>query len=151
MGFKTYAPKQDEIDEQWWLVDAEGQTLGRLATRLATILRGKHRPTFSTHVDVGDHVVVVNAEKIEVTGNKMADKMYYRHSGYPGGLTERTLAEMLEKHPERVIRSAVRGMLPRNRMRQRLMRKLRVYAGPDHPHEAQGPVPLDRPQAEEEK
>ena len=151
MGFKTYTPKPDEIEDQWWLVDAEGHTLGRLASRIATILRGKHRPTFSPHLDVGDHVVVINAEKIVVTGKKLEQKTYYRYSGYPGGLSERTLGVMLDKHPDRVMKLAVRGMLPRNRMRRRLMRKLKVYAGPDHPHAAQSPQPLTLRQIGEER
>lgn len=142
-GYQTYIPRPDEIDRRWWLVDAEGQTLGRLATHLATMLRGKHRPSYSPHMDMGDYIVVVNAEKVAVTGNKLADKLYYRHSGYPGGLSERTLAQMMKRYPERVLRLAVRGMLPRNRLRPRQLDNLKVYAGPDHPHQAQKPAPLE--------
>jgi large subunit ribosomal protein L13 len=151
MGFKTYTPKPEELEDHWWLVDAEGHTLGRLATRIATVLRGKHRPAFSPHLDTGDHVVVINAEKIVVTGKKREQKNYYRYSGYPGGLSERTLEEMLERQPDRVMTLAVRGMLPRNRMRRRLLRKLKVYAGPDHPHAAQNPQPLTLRQIAEER
>ncbi len=150
MGFKTHVPKPDEIQEQCWVVDAEGQTLGRLASRIATILRGKHRPLFAPHLDVGDHVVVVNAELIAVTGNKLESKMYFRHSGYPGGDSQKSLGEVLARHPERAVRLAVRGMLPRNRMRRHLMGKLKIYAGPDHPHQAQSPQPLELGAASEE-
>lgn len=139
MAFKTYTPKAEQVEEQWWLVDADGQILGRLASQVAALLRGKHRRSYSPHVDGGDRVVVVNAERVAVTGKKLEQKKYYRHSGYPGGLGERTLQEMLATHPERVIRLAVRGMLPRNRTRQHLMRRLKIYAGPEHPHEAQTP------------
>ena len=125
------------------LVDASGKTLGRLATQLADVLRGKRKPQYTPHVDVGDFVVVVNAEKIAVTGNKRADKRYYRHSGYPGGLRSRTLEEMLQRRPEEVIRKAVKGMLPRNRLARQQLRKLKVYAGPDHPHAAQQPKPME--------
>jgi len=142
-GQKTYTPQPGDIKPRWWLVDAEGRTLGRLATRVATLLRGKYRPAYSPHVDMGDYVVVINAEKIAVTGNKLEDKRYYRHSGYPGGLSERTLADLLARWPDRVIRLAVRGMLPRNRLGRRTLRKLKVYAGPEDPHEAQAPEPLD--------
>jgi large subunit ribosomal protein L13 len=123
-------------------VDASGQTLGRLATRLADMLRGKDKPEYTPHIDTGDFVVVVNAEKVRVTGNKLETKKYRRHSGYPGGLRERTLSEMLERRPEEVIRLAVRGMLPRNRLARQQLRKLKVFAGPDHPHEAQKPKPV---------
>jgi large subunit ribosomal protein L13 len=125
------------------VVDAEGQTLGRLASRIASVLRGKHKPQYSPAVDVGDYVIVVNADKIRVTGRKMEQKMYYRHSGYPGGLTEITLADQLERYPNRVIHAAVRGMLPRNRLGRNMLKKLKVYAGPEHPHEAQQPKPLE--------
>ena len=125
------------------MVDAEGQTLGRLATRIATILRGKHKPIFTPHVDCGDYVIVVNADKINVTGRKLDQKIYYRHSGYPGGLRQVTLRRRLETHPERVVESAVRGMLPKNRLGRKMYKKLKVYAGPDHPHEAQQPKPMD--------
>lgn len=133
----TYSLKGDEIEKDWHVVDAEGQTLGRLATVVAGMLRGKHKPSYTPHLDMGDHVVVVNASKIRVTGNKMSDKIYYRHTGYMGGLKERTLAEMLEKHPERVIEVAVRGMLPKNKLGRKILKHLKVYSGPDHPHEAQ--------------
>lgn len=139
---KTWTPKSAEIERRWWVVDADGLILGRLATQLASVLRGKHKPAYTPHVDVGDYVVVVNAEKIAVTGDRRAQKIYYRHSGYPGGLREMTLDEMLRRHPERVIRLAVRGMLPRNRLGRHMLDKLRVYAGPNHPHEAQSPSPL---------
>jgi large subunit ribosomal protein L13 len=139
---KTYSAKPKEIEQRWYLVDAEGQTLGRLATRIADTLRGKRKPQFTPHVDTGDFVVVVNAEKIAVTGNKLEQKLYYRHSGYPGGLRSRTLAEQLERRPTEVIRKAVKGMLPRNRLARRQITKLKVYAGTEHPHEAQNPQPL---------
>jgi large subunit ribosomal protein L13 len=140
---KTYNAKPGEITREWYLVDAEGQTLGRLATRLADLLRGKGKPQFTPHVDTGDFVVVVNAEKVAVTGNKLDSKVYYRHSGYPGGLRERTLREQLARRPEEVLRKAVKGMLPRNRLGRQQLTKLRIYAGPDHPHEAQEPKRLE--------
>jgi large subunit ribosomal protein L13 len=140
---KTYVTKPGSVEREWYVVDAEGQTLGRLASRIASVLRGKHKPQYSPAVDVGDYVIVVNAEKIRVTGRKMEQKMYYRHSGYPGGLTEITLADQLDKHPNRVIHAAVRGMLPRNRLGRSMLKKLKVYAGPEHPHEAQQPTPLE--------
>jgi len=139
---KTYSAKSGEIAREWYLVDAEGQTLGRLATRIADRLRGKGKPQYTPHVDTGDFVVVVNAEKIAVTGNKLDDKRYYRHSGYPGGLRERTLREQLERRPTEVLRKAVKGMLPRNRLARQQITKLKIYAGPDHPHEAQAPKPF---------
>ena len=134
---KTYFPKADEITHDWYLVDANDQNLGRLASEIATVLLGKHKPTFTPGVDVGDFVVVVNCERVRVTGNKMEDKMYYRHSMYPGGLKSISLRDQLDKHPERVIRSAVWGMLPHNKFGRKIIKKLKVYAGPDHPHEAQ--------------
>ncbi|HEY3183699.1 MAG TPA: 50S ribosomal protein L13 [Gaiellaceae bacterium] len=140
---KTYNAKPGEIARDWYLVDAEGQTLGRLATRLADVLRGKGKAQYTPHVDTGDFVVVVNAEKIAVTGNKLDDKMYYRHSGYPGGLKERTLREQLSRRPEEVLRKAVKGMLPRNRLARQQLTKLKIYAGPEHPHDAQEPKPLE--------
>ena len=140
---KTYSAKPGEIARNWYVVDADGQTLGRLATRIADTLRGKGKPEFTPHVDTGDFVIVVNAEKIAVTGNKRAAKRYYRHSGYPGGLRSRTLNEMLERRPEEVIRLAVKGMLPRNRLARKQLTKLKVYAGPDHPHAAQQPQPME--------
>lgn len=136
---KTYTPKAGEIERRWWVVDAEGQILGRLAADVARVLRGKHKPQFTPYLDTGDYVVVVNAERIAVTGNRLTQKMYYRHSGYPGGLHERTLQDMLAKHPDRVIRLAVKGMLPRGRLGRQMYGKLKVYAGPDHPHGAQKP------------
>lgn len=139
---KTWTPKPADIQRQWWVMDAEGQVLGRLATRVAGILRGKHKPAYTPHLDVGDYVVIVNAEKIAVTGNRLAEKMYYRHSGYPGGLRELTLDQMLKRHPDRVLKLAVRGMLPRNRLGRQMLDKLRVYAGPAHPHAAQMPHPM---------
>ncbi len=140
---KTYVTKPQSVEREWYVVDAEGQTLGRLATRIASILRGKHKPQFSPAVDVGDFVIVVNAEKLRVTGRKLEQKKYYRHSGYPGGLREITLADQLERHPTRVLNAAVRGMLPRSRLGRKMLKKLKVYAGPEHPHEAQRPKPLE--------
>ena len=140
--YKTYYPKADDITQDWVLVDANDQTLGRLATQIATLLLGKHKPGFTPGVEMGDYVIVVNAERIKVTGKKLDDKMYYRHSGYPGGLKSINLRDQLAKHPERVIESAVWGMVPHNRMGRQLMRNIRIYAGPDHPHIAQQPKPL---------
>ncbi len=139
---KTYSPKANEIDRKWYVVDASGETLGRLASRIAHVLRGKHKPTFTPHLDMGDHVIVVNAEKVAVTGRKEEQKVYYRHTGYPGGLRTTTYREMMEKHPERVIRKAVRGMLPHNVLGRQTLKKLRVYAGPEHGHAAQKPEEL---------
>jgi len=139
---KTYSAKPGEVARDWYLVDAQGQTLGRLATQIADTLRGKRKPQFTPHVDTGDFVVVVNAEKIAVTGNKLDQKRYYRHSGYPGGLRSRTLREQLDRRPTEVLRTAVRGMLPKNRLARRQLTKLKIYAGPEHPHEAQNPRPL---------
>jgi large subunit ribosomal protein L13 len=142
----TYFATQSDRQRDWFVVDAEGKNLGRLATRIADTLRGKLKPEYTPHVDTGDFVVVVNAEKVTVTGNKLEDKRYYRHSGYPGGLRSRTLGEMLERRPEEVVRTAVKGMLPRNRLARAQLRKLKVYAGPDHPHQAQQPKPLEAEQ-----
>jgi large subunit ribosomal protein L13 len=139
---KTYSAKPREIEQNWKVVDADGQVLGRLATEIADTLRGKNKPAYTPHVDTGDFVVVVNAEKVRVTGKKLEQKIYYRHSGYPGGLRERTLAEQLARRPEEVIRRAVKGMLPKNRLAAAQLRKLKIYAGPEHPHAAQNPVPL---------
>ncbi len=139
---KTYSAKPGEVAREWYLVDAEGQTLGRLATRIADMLRGKGKPQFTPHVDTGDFIVVVNAEKINVTGNKLDQKRYYRHSGYPGGLRSRTLREQLERRPEEVLRVAVKGMLPKNRLARQQITKLKIYAGPEHPHGPQAPKPL---------
>ena len=140
---KTYVATPADRERNWLVVDATGQTLGRLATRIADALRGKTKPEFTPHCDVGDFVIVVNAEKITVTGKKLQDKRYHRHSGYPGGLRSRTLGQMLERRPEEVIRLAVRGMLPRTRLGRAQLRKLKVYAGPDHPHAAQQPEPME--------
>jgi large subunit ribosomal protein L13 len=140
---KTYVATPADRERNWYVVDASGQTLGRLATQIANALRGKRKPTYTPHVDVGDFVIVVNAERIEVTGNKRNDKRYYRHSGYPGGLKSRTLQQMLDRRPEEVIRRAVKGMLPRNRLGRKQLTKLKVYAGPDHPHAAQQPKPME--------
>ena len=140
---KTYVATPSDRERSWVLVDAADKTLGRLATQIADILRGKRKPQYTPHIDVGDFVIVVNAEKIAVTGNKLADKRYYRHSGYPGGLKSRTLGDQLARRPEEVIRRAVRGMLPRNRLARKQLTKLKVYAGPDHPHAAQQPQPLE--------
>lgn len=139
---KTVSARTGTVDRQWWIVDADGQNLGRLATVIAETLSGKRSPWYTRHADTGDFVVVVNAEKIAVTGNKLRDKKYYRHSGYPGGLAERTLAEQLERRPEEVLRAAVRGMLPKNRLGRKQLLKLKLYAGPEHPHQAQSPEPL---------
>jgi large subunit ribosomal protein L13 len=139
---KTYSPSASEIERRWFVVDASGQTLGRLATRIAVILEGKHKPTFVTHMDSGDHVVVINAARIRVTSDKLTSKLYTRHSGYPHGLRQETLGELLARRPEEVIRRAVKGMLPRNRLGAQQLRKLKVYAGADHPHQAQQPEPL---------
>jgi large subunit ribosomal protein L13 len=139
---KTYSAKPKEIQHHWYLVDAEGQTLGRLATRIADTLRGKRKPQYTPHIDTGDFVVVVNAEKIAVTGKKLEEKIYYRHSGYPGGLRERTLGEELDRRPTEVLRKAVKGMLPRNRRARRPRTTLKIYPGPAHPHHAHNPDPL---------
>src|SRR5207253_8489903 len=139
---KTYSAKPGEITRDWYLVDADGQTLGRLATLIADTLRGKRKPQFTPHVDTGDFVIVVNAEKIHVTGSKLDQKIYYRHSGYPGGLKSRTLREQLDRRPTEVLRAAVKGMLPRNKLGRAQIGKLKIYAGPEHPHEAQAPSPL---------
>ena len=139
---KTYSAKPGEIARDWYVVDAEGKTLGRLATQIADTLRGKQKPQYTPHVDTGDFVIVVNAEKIQVTGNKLDQKRYYRHSGYPGGIRSRTLREQLERRPTEVLRVAVKGMLPKNRLARQQITKLKIYAGPEHPHEAQAPKPL---------
>lgn len=135
----TYMAKANEVERKWYVVDAAGQTLGRLASEVATLLRGKHKPIFTPHVDTGDYVIIVNADKIQLTGKKLTDKMYYHHSGYPGGLKQRTAQEMLEKRPEKMIELAVKGMLPKNRLGRRMFKKLFVYRGPEHPHQAQKP------------
>jgi len=140
---KTYSAKPLEVDREWYVVDAEGQILGRLATRIANVLRGKHKPAYTPHVDTGDFVVVINAEKVRLTGKKLEKKLYWRHSGYTSSTRSRTAGEMLERKPEDLIMHAVRGMLPKNRLNRRVLTKLKVYAGPDHPHEAQQPKPLE--------
>jgi large subunit ribosomal protein L13 len=140
---RTISAKEQDIQRDWYVIDAQGQTLGRLASRVATLLRGKHKPIYTPHVDCGDYVVIVNAEKIHVTGQKMTQKKYYRHSGYPGGIKEITLRDQLQKFPDRVIEAAVRGMLPRNRLGRRMFKKLKVYSGPNHPHEAQKPQSMN--------
>lgn len=140
---KTVSTKEQDIQRDWFVVDAQGQTLGRLATRIAIILRGKHKPIYTPHLDCGDYVIVVNAGKIHVTGQKMTQKKYYRHSGYPGGLKEVVLRDQLQKFPNRVIEAAVRGMLPKNRLGRRMFKKLKVYAGPNHPHQAQQPTSIE--------
>lgn len=139
---KTVSTRPQDVEHAWYVIDAESQTLGRLATEVARRLRGKHKASFTPHVDTGDYIVVVNAEKVRVTGNKTTDKMYYRHSGYPGGIKATPFDDMIEKHPERVIEKAVKGMLPHNPLGRACFRKLKVYAGPDHPHSAQQPQPL---------
>ena len=139
---KTFSPKPGDVERSWWLVDATGLPLGRLASEIARVLRGKHKPTFAPHMDMGDYVVVVNASQVAVTGSKASDKSYYRHSGYPGGLTEQSFTDLLERHPHRVIEKAVRGMLPKNRLGRQMIKKLKVYGGADHPHVGQAPAPL---------
>jgi large subunit ribosomal protein L13 len=136
-------PKVSEIERQWFVVDAEGQTLGRIATKIATLVRGKHKPTYTPHLDVGDYVIVINAEKVRLTGRKEEQKNYYRHSNYPGGLTTTSFRSMIEKHPERVIEFAVKGMLPGTTLAKQQLLKLKVYAGPNHPHAAQQPTTLE--------
>jgi large subunit ribosomal protein L13 len=140
---KTISAKEAEIQRDWYVIDAQGQTLGRLATRTATILRGKHKPLYTPHVDCGDYVIIINAEKVHATGQKMSQKKYYRHSGYPGGIKEISLRDQLQKFPERVLEAAVRGMLPKNRLGRRMFKKLKVYPGPNHPHEAQQPKAME--------
>lgn len=140
---RTFTAKEAEIERDWYVIDAEGQTLGRLASRIAPILKGKHKPIYTPHLDCGDFVVVVNAEKVRVTGRKLDQKFYHRHSGYPGGLTSINLRDQLGRYPERVIQSAIRGMLPKNKLGRRMIKKLKVYAGDSHPHQAQNPRPLE--------
>jgi large subunit ribosomal protein L13 len=148
---KTYSAKPQDIERSWYIIDAEGLILGRLATQVASILRGKHKPIFTPHMDCGDYVIVINAEKIRVTGNRLEEKFYYRHSGYPGGLSKRSLREVLERQPERAITQAVQKMLPKGALGRHMLKKLRVYAGTDHPHTAQQPEVLDlRPAPESE-
>ena len=142
MNAKTYSVRESEIDRRWYVVDAADETLGRLASRVARVLEGKHKPTYQPNLDSGDHVIVLNASRIAVTANKRETKLYIRHSGFPGGYKEETLGQLLERRPEEVIRRAVKGMLPRNRLGAQQLRKLKIYAGPDHPHQAQRPEPL---------
>ncbi len=136
---KSYMANEQTIERKWFVVDAENLVLGRLSTEVATLLRGKHKPTFTPHVDCGDYVIIVNAEKVALTGNKLADKMYYRHSGYPGGLKSRSAERMLELQPQKVLEESIRGMLPKTRLGDDMYRKLYVYVGPEHPHQAQKP------------
>ncbi len=140
---RTYTPKPDDVTREWHVVDADGLVLGRLATVVASVLRGKHKPQFAPHTDVGDHVIVVNAEKVVLTSGKADQKLAYRHSGYPGGLTATRYRDLLETRPEEVVRAAVRGMLPKNRLGRQLLTKLKVYSGPEHQHAAQLPAPLE--------
>jgi len=142
MQQRTFMAKEADLEKEWFIVDATGQRVGRLASEVAAVLRGKHKPTYTPHIDSGDYVIVINADKVELTGNKMSDKKYYRHSQYPGGLKVRSAGEMMAKNPEKLIELAVRGMLPHNRLGRRQLRKLKVYSGPDHPHAAQKPQPL---------
>ncbi|PJF44909.1 MAG: 50S ribosomal protein L13 [Phototrophicales bacterium] len=142
MKFKTFAPTPSDIQREWWIVDAQGETLGRLAARIAHILRGKHKPNYTPNTDMGDYVIVINADKIHVTGRRLDQKVYYRHSGYPGGLKSIKLRELMKKHPERAIQLAVKGMLPHNRLGRAMYKKLKVYAGSEHPHSAQQPKPI---------
>jgi large subunit ribosomal protein L13 len=142
-AMKTYQANAQDRERDWYVVDAAGKTLGRLATQIANVLRGKRKPTYTPHVDVGDFVIVINAEKIAVTGNKRQDKLYYRHTRYPGGIRSQSLGDLLEKRPEEVIRRAVKGMLPRNRLGRQQLRKLKVYVGAEHPHQAQKPGELE--------
>lgn len=140
---KTFSAKPETVKRDWYVVDAAGQTLGRLATEIASRLRGKHKPEYTPHVDTGDYIVVINAEQVRVTGNKAADKKYYSHSGFPGGIKEINFEKLIAKAPERVIETAVKGMLPKNPLGRAMYRKLKVYRGPEHPHAAQQPQPLD--------
>lgn len=140
---RTFTAKREEIQRNWYVVDAEGQTLGRLASKIAPILKGKHKAIYTPHLDCGDFVIVVNAERVRVTGRKLDQKFYHRYSGYPGGLTSTNLRDQLATHPERVLQAAIRGMLPKNRLGRQMIRKLKVYAGDSHPHQAQQPRPLE--------
>jgi len=140
---RTFSPKADDIQRQWHIIDASDVVLGRLATQAAILLRGKHKPIFAPHMDTGDFVIVINAEKVALSGRKLEQKRAYRHSGYPGGMHSMAYGDLLEQHPERVIEKAVRGMLPKNSLGRKTLRKLKVYAGPDHPHQAQQPVPFE--------
>jgi large subunit ribosomal protein L13 len=139
----TRSAKADEVNSKWYLADADGKVLGRFASQVAALLRGKHKPIFTTHLDTGDHVVIVNAEKIRVTGSKLDSKIYTRYTGYPGGLRKRTLGEVLERRPEFALEHAIRGMLPKNKLGRKMMKKVRIYAGPDHQHQGQKPEPIE--------
>lgn len=139
MNNKTFSPKASDLTREWWVVDATDLPLGRLASEVAQLIRGKHKPTFAPHVDGGDHVIVVNADKVAITSGKSQEKIYYRHSGYPGGIKEESFASLLARRPEQVVERAVKGMLPKNRLGRKMASKLKVYAGPDHPHQAQKP------------
>lgn len=140
---KTLSTRPQDVDHAWFVVDAQDKTLGRLATEIARRLRGKHKPEYTPHVDTGDYIVVVNAEKVRVSGNKFNDKMYYRHSGFPGGIKEMNFKDMQDQHPERIVEKAVKGMLPRNPLGRAMFKKLKVYTGAEHPHTAQQPQPLE--------
>ena len=140
---RTFTAKKEEIERDWYVVDAEGQTLGRLASRIAPIIRGKHKPIYTPHLDCGDFVIVINADKVRVTGRKLDQKFYHRHSGYPGGLKSISLRDQLDRHPERVLQAAIKGMLPKNKLGRQMIKKLKVYAGDSHPHQAQQPKPLE--------
>jgi large subunit ribosomal protein L13 len=148
MNPKTWSPKRDDLNPQWYVVDAQDKVLGRLATEIAMVLKGKHKPTYAPHMLTGDFVIVINAAKVAVTRNRLDEKIYYHHSQYPGGLKQETLRHALEKHPERVIERAVKGMLPHNRLGADMLERLKVYAGAEHPHQAQRPIPWERPTAE---
>jgi large subunit ribosomal protein L13 len=143
MNVKTHVVKTSDIDREWFVVDAAGQTLGRLASNVARILKGKHKAVYSPHLDVGDYVIIVNADKVAVTGRKMDQKTYYRHTGYPGGIRSITLRDQMVRHPTFAVKTAVKGMLPKNRLGRKMLRKLKVYAGPDHPHQSQQPKTLE--------
>ncbi len=143
LSYKTQSAKKQEVQRQWYVIDATDQVLGRLASKVAKILRGKHKPIYTPHVDTGDHVIIINAEKVRLTGKKWTDKVYVRYSGYPGGQRTQTAKEILQKHPERLIEMAVKGMLPKNRLGRQMFKKLHVYVGSEHPHEAQKPQPLN--------
>ena len=149
MTVRTFSPKAADIQHQWHVIDASDVVLGRLASQAAVLLRGKHKPIFAPHVDTGDFVVIVNAAKVALSGNKLHDKMAYRHTGYPGGLRSMSYAELMAKSPERAVEKAVKGMLPKNALGRQMLRKLKVYAGPDHPHSAQQPVPFEITQVEQ--
>jgi large subunit ribosomal protein L13 len=143
MRFKTFSPTPEDVKREWWVIDAQGQTLGRLSSRVAAILRGKHKASFAPHMDMGDYVIIINASKVHVTGDRLDSKMYHRHSGYPGGIKSMSMRELMKRYPERAIEFAVKGMLPKNRLGRAMFKKLKVYAGPEHPHKAQNPQPLD--------